>query len=139
MVAQKIDLGEKRVHAPNPVTQEPFFALPVAPAPIIPAIVVQAPVETPPMTTMSENSEPVRQEPNEPFVEHEREQQQPPPEAQPRVEEQNAPENEALRRSKRARKSAISTDYKVYNTETVHMEGDPTSYEEVMRSPDSSK
>jgi hypothetical protein len=33
------------------------------------------------MTTMSENSEPVRQEPNEPFVEHEREQQQPPLEA----------------------------------------------------------
>jgi hypothetical protein len=25
MVAQKIDLEEKRVHAPNPMTQEPFF------------------------------------------------------------------------------------------------------------------
>lgn len=79
MVARKIDLEEKRVHAPNPMTQEPFFALPCAPVPTIPAIVVQAPIVTPPMTTMSENSEPVRQEPNEPFVEHEREQQQPPP------------------------------------------------------------
>jgi transposase InsO family protein len=139
MVARKIDLEEKRVHAPNPMTQEPFFALPCAPVPTIPAIVVQAPVVTPPMTTMSENSEPVRQETNEPFVEHEREQQQPPPEAEPQVEEQNAQENVAPRRSTRARKSAISTDYKVYNTERVHMEGDPTSYEEAMRSPDSSK
>jgi hypothetical protein len=26
MVAQKIDLEEKRVHAPNMMTQEPFFA-----------------------------------------------------------------------------------------------------------------
>ena len=110
-----------------------------APVPTIPAIVVQAPVVTPPMTMMSENSEPVRQEPNEPFVEHEREQQQPPPEAEPQVEEQNAQENVAPRRSTRARKSAISTDYKVYNTEKVHMEGDPTSYEEATRSPDSSK
>jgi hypothetical protein len=25
MVAQKIDLEEKRVHAPNPMTHEPFF------------------------------------------------------------------------------------------------------------------
>ena len=138
MVARKIDLEEKRVHAPNPMTQEPFFALPCASAPIIPSVVVQAPVVTPPMTTMSENSEPIRQESNEPFIEHEREQQQPPPEAEPQVEEQNVPENEAPRRSTRARK-AISTDYKVYNTETVHMEGDPTSYEEAMRSPDLSK
>jgi hypothetical protein len=29
---------------------------------------------------------------------------------------------------KEFKKSAISTDYKVYNTEIVHMEGDPTSY-----------
>ena len=48
-------------------------------------------------------------------------------------------EGEALRRSKRAKRPAISSDYKVYNTETVHMEGDPTSYEEAMRSPHSSK
>ena len=53
MVARKIDLEAKRVHAPNPMTQEPFFALPCAPVPTIPAIVVQAPVVTPSMTTMS--------------------------------------------------------------------------------------
>jgi hypothetical protein len=40
---------------------------------------------------------------------------------------------------KELKKTAISTDYKVYNTETIHMEDDPTSYEEVMRSPHSSK
>uniref|UniRef100_A0A8R7UKV5 Retroviral polymerase SH3-like domain-containing protein n=1 Tax=Triticum urartu TaxID=4572 RepID=A0A8R7UKV5_TRIUA len=49
MVAQKIDLEEKRVHAPNPMIQEPFFSLP-----IVPEVEVQAPIVTPPMTTMGE-------------------------------------------------------------------------------------
>jgi hypothetical protein len=31
MVAWIIDLEDKRVHAPNPMTQEPFFSLPVVP------------------------------------------------------------------------------------------------------------
>ena len=137
MVAWKIDLEEKRVHAPNPMIQEPFFSLPVVPAPSIPEVEVQAPVVTPPVITMGEDLEPVRQEPTEPVVEHERERQQPPTEDVPEVEAQNVPENEALRRSKRAKRSAISSDYKVYNTEVVHMEGDPTLYEEAMRSPHS--
>ena len=47
MVAQKIDLEEKRVHAPNPIIQEPFFSLPVVPTPTIPETVVEAPVVTP--------------------------------------------------------------------------------------------
>jgi hypothetical protein len=132
MVARKIDLEEKRVYAPNPMIQEPFFSLPVVPASAIPEVAVQAPVVTPPVTTRSEVSEPVRQEPIEPFVEHERELQQPPFIDVPEVEVHNEPENEALRRSKRVKKSAISTDYKVYNIETVNMEGDPTSYEEAM-------
>jgi hypothetical protein len=139
MVTRKIDLEEKWVHAPNPMIQEPFFLLPVVPASAIPEVAVQAPVVTPPVTTRCEDSEPVRQEPTEPFVEHERELQQPPLIDLPKVEVQNEPENEALRRSKRVKKSAISTYYKVYNTETVHMEGDPTSYEEAMGSPNSSK
>ena len=123
LVARKIDLEEKRVHAPNPMIQEPFFSLPVA---------------TPPMTAMGEDPEPVRQEPTKPVVEHEREVQQQILEEVPEVEAQNVPETEALRRSTRPRKSAISTDFKVYNTEMVHMEKDPTSYEEAMRSPHSS-
>ena len=106
MVARKIDLEEKRVCAPFPMIQEPFFALPVVAAPTIPEIVVQAPVVTPPVTTVGEDPEPVRQEPTEPVVEHEREVQQP------------LLENETLRRSKRAKRSAISTDY-VYNIEII--------------------
>uniref|UniRef100_A0A8R7UUE6 Reverse transcriptase Ty1/copia-type domain-containing protein n=1 Tax=Triticum urartu TaxID=4572 RepID=A0A8R7UUE6_TRIUA len=74
-----------------------------------------------------------------PVVEHEREVQQQISEEVPEVEAQNVPENEPLRRSKRARRSAISSDYRVYNTEIAHMEGDPTSYEEAMRSPHSSR
>jgi hypothetical protein len=116
MVARKIDLEEKRVHAPNPMIQEPFFSLPVVPAPTIPEVAVQAPVVTPPMTIRYEDSEPVRQEPTEPFVEHERELHQPPFINVPEVEVHNELENEALRRSKRVKKLAISTDYKVYNT-----------------------
>ena len=60
MVARKIDLEEKRVHAPNPMIQEPFFSLPVVPAPTIPEVAVQAPVVAPTMTTMGEDPEPVR-------------------------------------------------------------------------------
>jgi hypothetical protein len=73
MVARKIDLEEKRVHAPNPMIKEPFFSLPIVPASAIPQVAVQAPVVTPPVTTRCEDSEPVHQEPSEPFVEHERE------------------------------------------------------------------
>ena len=134
MVGRKIDLEEKRVCAPFPMIHEPFFALPVVPAPIIPEVVVQAPVVTPPVTTTRQDSEPVRQEPTQPVVEHERERRQPHLEEESHVETHDVPENETLRRSKRARKSAISSDYRVYNTETVHMEEDPTSYEEAMRS-----
>ena len=43
------------------------------------------------------------------------------------------------RRSQRVRKPAISDDYQVYNSEEVQMEGDPTSFEEAMRSIHSSE
>ena len=45
----------------------------------------------------------------------------------------------APRRSQREKRSTISSDYQVYDTEEVHVEGDPTSYEEAMRSVHSSK
>ena len=44
------------------------------------------------------------------------------------------PTNEAPRRSQRAKKSAIPDDYEVYASEEFQMEGDPTSFEEAMRS-----
>jgi hypothetical protein len=58
----------------------------------------------------------------------------------PEPEARNEQESEELRRSKRARRPTISKEiYKVYNTGTIHMEGDPTLYEEAMRIPHSSK
>ena len=47
--------------------------------------------------------------------------------------------NEAPRRFQRVRRSAIPNDYEVYDCEKFQMEGDPTSFEEAMRSAHSSK
>jgi hypothetical protein len=89
---------------------------------------------------MGEALEPVRHEPPEPTAEHEREPQQPHTKNVPEPEARNEQESKELRRSKRVRRPAISKEiYKIYNTGTIHMEGDPTSYEEAMRSPHSSK
>jgi hypothetical protein len=44
------------------------------------------------------------------------------------------PHIEPPRRSQRARRSAISDDYDIYVREKIQMEGDPTSFEEAMRS-----
>jgi hypothetical protein len=46
---------------------------------------------------------------------------------------------EGPRRSQRTRRSAISDDCEVYDTEEFQMEGDPTSFEEAMRSAHSEK
>ena len=80
---------------------------------------------------MNDDEEPVLQDPIEPIATHEGEQQQPQTEDVPNVE--------APRRSQRVRKSAISADYEVYNTEEFQIEDDPTSFEEAMRSDHSSK
>jgi hypothetical protein len=48
------------------------------------------------------------------------------------------PHNEPPRISQRARSSAIS-DYEVYVSKEIQMDGDPTSFEEAMRSAHSSK
>jgi hypothetical protein len=49
------------------------------------------------------------------------------------------PHNEPPRRSQRARRSAISDGYEVYVSEEIQMKGDPTSFEQAMRSAYSSK
>jgi hypothetical protein len=49
------------------------------------------------------------------------------------------PHNEPPRRSQRAKRPAISEDYDVYVSEEIQIEGDPTSFEEAMRSAHSSK
>jgi hypothetical protein len=49
------------------------------------------------------------------------------------------PTEVAPRRSQRVKRSSILNDYNIYNIEIAHMEGDPASYEEAMRSAHSSK
>ena len=124
---------------PTLMIEEPFFSLPVAAAPTIPDIVMPTPVVNSLSVEINNDREPVFQDPTEPIATYEGEPQQPQENNVPQVEVQNVPEVEAPRRSQRVRRSAISSDYKVYNTEEVHMEGDPTSYEEAMRSVHSSK
>jgi hypothetical protein len=129
MVVQEINLEEKRVHVPTHMVQEPFFTLPVVAAPTVQDTVVTAPVVSSPVATINKHEEPVLQDPIEPGVAHVEEQQQ------PHMEQAL----EAPRRSQKVRKSAIPDDYEVYDTEEFLMEGDPTSFEEVMRSAHSSK
>ena len=131
MVAREISFEEKRVYVPTPMVQEPFFTLPVVAVPTVQDTVVTSPIVSSPVATMNEHEEPVLQDPQEPVVTHEGEQQQ------PHVEQ--ASSNEALRRSQRDRRSAIHDDYEVYECEKFQMEGDPTSFEEAMRSAHSSK
>ena len=70
---------------------------------------VSAPVVIPPVATMNDDEEPVLQNSIEPIATHEGEQQQP--------QTEDVPNMEAPRRSQRLRKSAISANYEVYNTE----------------------
>jgi hypothetical protein len=86
------------------------------------------PIVGSPMAKVDEELEPVFQEP---ITNHEEEQQEPPI--------QDVPHNEPPRRSQRARRSTISDDYEVYVSEEIQMAGDPTSFEEAMRSAYSSK
>jgi hypothetical protein len=140
MIPREIRLEEKRVCVPTLMDAEPFFSVPAAVTPMAQGNVVAEPVvdspvpvaATPivgsPMTEVDEDLKPIFQEP---ITNHEEEQQEPPV--------QDVPHNEPPRRSQRARRSAISDDYEVYVSEEIQMEGDPTSFEEAMRSADSSK
>jgi predicted protein tyrosine phosphatase len=60
-------------------------------------------------------------------------------EDQPQNLKNNVPNQENIRRSQRVRKSDIPDDYEIYTSEEIHMKGDLTLYEEVMRSPHSFK
>jgi hypothetical protein len=139
-VPREIRLEEKRVYVPTLMDAEPFFSVPATVTPMAQGNVVVKPIvdspipmaATPivgsPMTEVVKDLEPVFQEP---ITIHEEEQQEPPV--------QDVPHNEPPRRSQRARRSAIADDYEVYVSEEIQMEGDPTSFEEVMRSAYSSK
>ena len=148
MVARKIDLEEKRAFVPTPMSQEPYFSLSVVVAPIeqktaLPTHVVSPPdvavqetavpppVVGPPNVAANGNEDPIPQDQIEPIAMEEGEQQLPPV--------QEIPVAVAPRRSQRTRKPAISNDYKVYNSKEIQNEGDPTSFEEAMKSVNSSK
>ena len=75
-VAREIDLEEKRVYAPTPMVQEPFFELPTVATPTTQDVVVPASIVIPPMATTNEDEEPMVQNPIEPIATHEGEQQQ---------------------------------------------------------------
>jgi hypothetical protein len=72
MVAQKIDLEEKRVCVPTPMIQEPFFELPVLVAPTVRDIIVPTPIVSSPVAQMNDDKEPVPQDPIETDVTDER-------------------------------------------------------------------
>jgi hypothetical protein len=131
MVAREIILEEKQVCVPTSMIQEPFFELPVLVTPTVRDIVVKTHVVSSPMATTNDDEEPVPQDPIQTYATDEGEQQQPQTEDVSNVE--------APRRSQRVRRLAIPDDYEVYNTKEFQMEGDPTSFEEAMRSDNSSK
>jgi hypothetical protein len=125
---------------PTPMVAEPFFSIHAVVTPMVQGNVIVEPiVDSPvpvaaasivgsPMTEVDEEEEHVFQEP---IVNHEEEQQEPPI--------QDMSHNKPPRRSLRARRLAIFDDYEVYVSEEIQMEGDPTSFEEAMRSAHSSK
>jgi hypothetical protein len=139
-VPREIRLEEKRICVPTPMVAEPFFSVHAAVTPMAQGNVVAEPVAdspipmatTPivgsPVTEVGEDLEPIFQEP---IINHEEEQQEPPV--------QDVPHNKPPRRSQRARRSAIPNDYEVYVSEEIQMEVDPTYFEEAMRSACSSK
>jgi hypothetical protein len=119
-VPQKNGLEKKRVIVPTPMIHELF-----------PSVHVQEYIR-PTFKVESSSIAPVIQEHevSNAVIDDEEE--------QPQNLKNNVTNQENIWRSQRVRKSAISDDYEIYTSEEIHMEGDPTSYKEVMRSPHSS-
>jgi hypothetical protein len=76
-VARKIDLEKKRVCVPTPMTQEPFFELPVLVAPTVWDTVVPTHVISSLVVTVNNDQEHVLQEPIQTDATDEGKQQQP--------------------------------------------------------------
>ena len=113
------------------MTQEPYFLLPVVVAPIAQETAVPTPIVSSLEVAANGNEEPVPPDPIEPIATDEGEQQQPPVQEMPVAVD--------LSRPQRIRRPAISDDYEIYNSKEIQMEDDPTSFEEAMRSVNSSK
>ena len=139
MVPREINLEEKRTHVPMPIVEEPYFSIPTEVATPVQTTIVATPVvnagpsgtiQTP---TVAESPAPTVLEPQE--LEREPMPDSPPPQQPQQQIENDVP----VRRPQRVRRSAISDDYEVFISEDMSQEGDPTSFEEAMRSPNSSK
>jgi hypothetical protein len=126
-VPREISLEENRVYVPTSIIHELIPFVPVQEY-ISPTFEVGSSSAAP-----NVNEAPVIQEPEVPNAVIDEE------EEHPQNLENNVPNQENIRRSQRVRKSAIPNDYEIYMSEEIHIEGDPTSYKEAMRSPHSSK
>ena len=111
MIARKIDLEEKRVFVPTPMTQEPYLCLPMAVAPAVQRTAVPTPVVSSPNVAANENEDSIPHAHPESVAADEGEQQQP---LGPEIPVAVAPQ-----RPQRTRRSAISDDYEVYNSEEI--------------------
>jgi hypothetical protein len=120
---------------PTPMVADPFFSVSATVTPIVQgnAVIERIIVCLVTMATTPIVGSPIAEidKEEEHVANHEEEQQQPPI--------QDVLHNEPPRRSQRARRSTISGDYKVYVSEEIQMEGDPTSFENAMISSHSSK
>jgi hypothetical protein len=129
-VSREIRLEEKRVYVLTPMVEEPFFSISADVTPILQGNVVATTVVDSSMTMVATPvvGSPMVEidEEEEPITTYEEEQQRPPM--------QDVAHDEPPRRSQRAKRSAISDDYEVYISEQIQMEGDPTSFEEAMKS-----
>jgi len=68
MVARKNDLEEERVFVPTPMSQDPYFSLPVVAAPIEQETAVPTPVVSSPDLATNGNEDPVPQDQIEPVA-----------------------------------------------------------------------
>jgi hypothetical protein len=126
-VPREISLQEKWIYVPTLMIHE-LIPLMHVHEHTIPTFKVGSLTATP-----NVNDVPIIQEPEVPNVVIDEE------EDQPQNLENDVPNQENLSRSQRVRKSVIPDDFEIYASEEIHMQGDPTLYEEAMRSPHSSK
>jgi hypothetical protein len=126
-VPREISLEEKRVYVPTSLIHEL-----IPPVHVHEHAIPSSEVESL-STSPNVNKTFVIQEPEIPNVVIDDE------EEQPQNLQNDVPNQENLRRSQRVRKSVIPDNYEIYASEEIYMEGDPTSYEEAMRRPHSSK
>jgi hypothetical protein len=127
-VPQEISLEEKRVYVPTPMIHELIPLVTMHNKYIILTFEVGYSSTAPNVNEAS-----VIQEHEVPNAVNDEE------EDQPQNLENNVSNQENIKRSQRVRKSAIPDDCEIYTSEKIHMKGDPTSYEEAMRSSHLSK